>query len=194
MKHFNNEKGFTVIELILSFALVMFLAIAMFAVVNSYRNREQKESVARDLLTLKTKLTQDINEDMMNKKVKKIEYCRDTSDKDEDGDNTEIIIQCINIYFHDDSQKQLKVDFEEIVDKSIQGTNFTYETFNVIYGTVKYENPSPKFATIVNDYILTYTTDEDNLEYGTLYKIKIRIDHQDLDDEVVIEVVTTGTE
>lgn len=183
MKVFNNEKGFTVIELVLSFAFVMFLAIAMFAVVNSYRSREQKEAINRELLTLKSTLTQDIYEDTLNRKVDKIEYCLD-----EEG---EIVEQCINIDFLDGTTKQLSV-VNESVTTNEDGTTFTYDTFSIIYGNVKYNNPDPKFAKIVSDYILTYTTELDNLEYGVLYKIRIRIDHQDIEEEFVIEVVTTG--
>jgi len=185
MRRYNNEEGFTVIELVLSFSLVMFLAVAMFAVVNNYKNREQKETVNRDLLTLKTTLTQDIYEDINSKKVKKIEYCKDA--------NNDIIKQCIYIYFQDGTNKQLKVNLEEVVDNTIEGTTFKYEEFSIIYGNVKYENPVPKFAKVVSDYMLTYSTDTDNLEYGTLYKIKIRIAHQDILDEIVIEIIATGT-
>lgn len=186
MMRYNNEKGFTVIELVLSFALVMFLAIAMFAVVNNYRTREQKEAVNRDLITLKTTLTQDIYEDIAKKKVKKIEYCRDS--------NSNIIKQCVYIYFQDGTNKQLKVNVEEVTDKNIQGTTFKYEEFSIIYGKVKYENPVPKFTKIVSDYMLTYSTKEDKLEYGTIYKIEIRLSHQDIEDEFKIEIITTGSE
>lgn len=186
MKKFNNENGFTVIELVLSFALVMFLAVAMFAVVNNYRNRQQKEVVNRELTTLKNTLTQDIYEDINKKKVKKIEYCKDAS--------SNIINQCIYIYFQDGSDIQLRIDMELVEDNSIEGTTFKYEDFSIIYGTVKYKNPVPKFTKIVSDYMLTYSTEEDNLEYGTIYKIEIRLAHQDIDDEFKIEVITTGSE
>ena len=36
------------------------------------------------------------------------------------------------------------------------------------------------------------TTPENKLEYGVIYKLKIRIKYQDIDDEFVIEVITTG--
>jgi len=178
-----DNKGFTVIELILSFVLVMFLAMSMFALVNNYKNREQKEAVKRDLLALQNTLTQDIYEDTTERKVDYIEYC-----KDESGNN---ITQCININFLDNTAKQLKI---EKVNKPVteDGTTFEFETFNILYGGVKYDNPDPKFAKVVSDYILTSTIEDDNLEYGVIYHIKIRIEHQDLEDEYVVDVVTTG--
>lgn len=186
MKKFNNENGFTVIELVLSFTLVMFLAVAMFAIVNNYRNRQQIEVVNRELTTLKNTLTQDIYEDINKKKVKKIEYCKDAS--------SNIINQCIYIYFQDGSNKQLRVEMDEVLDDTIEGTTFKYEDFSIVYETVKYKNPVPKFTKIVSDYMLTYSTEEDNLEYGTIYKIQIILSHQDIKDEFKIEVVTTGSE
>lgn len=178
-----NKKGFTVIELILSFALVMFLSVAMFALVNNYRAKEEKEATSRDLLTLKNTLTQDIYEDIQTSKLDRIEYCKDN--------NNEIIKQCINIYFLDGTSKQLNIQKEKVITED-DGTTFQYDTFNIIYGKVKYKNPDPKFTKIVSDYILTYSTETDELEYGNLYKIKIRVRHQDIQEEYIIEVVATG--
>jgi len=178
-----DKKGFTVIELILSFILVMFLAMSMFALVNNYKNKEQIEAVKRDLMKLQNTLTQDIYEDTITKKVEQISFCLDESG--------EVIKQCINIKFLDKSVKQLKV--VETTDRvTDEGTTFDYNTFNIYYGGHKYKNPDPKFTKIVSDYILTSTVPEDNLEYGVIYHIKLRIEHQDIEDEYVIDVITTG--
>ena len=107
--------------------------------------------------------------------------------------NGQVINQCINIDFLDGTSKKLQIKNREIETEE-DGTTFSYTTFNIIYGGVAYENPEPKFATIVNDYILTMTTVDNNLEKGVIYKIKIRIKYQDIDDEFVVEVITTGRE
>ena len=178
-----NKKAFTVIELILSFILVMFLALSLFALVSNYKNRQQTESIKRDMLSLQNQLTQDIYQDTIERKVKDIYACLDQSG--------EVIKQCININFLDGTTKQLKV--EQVKEQAEEdGTVFEFETFNILYGGVKYKNPDPKFAKIVSDYIFTSTTTEDNIEYGIIYHIKIRISHQDLEEEFVIDVVTTG--
>ena len=177
-----NNKGFTVIELILSFILVMFLALIMFALVNNYKNRQQEEALRRDLLSLQNTLTQDIYQDVVDKKVRNIKNC---------NTGGHIVNQCIVINFMDGTTKSLKID-EITKDATEDGTTFQYTTFNIVYGGVKYENPDPKFAKVVSDYLLTYTVAEDALEYGVIYHIKIRISHQDLDEEFVIDVVTTG--
>lgn len=177
-----DNKGFTVIELILSFILVMFLALSMFALVNNYRNREQKESIRRDLLTFQSTLTGDIYQDTLERKVDYIRNCEVTNDA---------IKGCIDIKFLDETNKELKIVKEEKTTTE-DGTTFTYDSSYILYGGVKYELPDPKFARIVDDYMFFSTIEEDNLEYGVIYKIRIRIEHQDLEDEFVIEVVTTG--
>jgi len=179
-----NKKAFTVIELILSFILVMFLALSLFALVNNYKNRQQKEGIKRELLSLYTTLTQDIYQDTIERKVENINYCLDSEG--------EIIKQCININFLDSTTKQLKI--EQIKEQAEEdGTTFEFETFNILYGGVKYKNPDPKFAKVVSDYMLTsYTKEDYEIEYGKIYHIKIRIAHQDLEDEYVVDIVTTG--
>ena len=182
-----DKKGFTVIELILSFILVMFLAISLFALVNNYKNRQQIESIKRGMVKLQNDLTEDIYLDTIQKKVKNINYCLDYSV----NPNGEIIKQCVDINFLDGSKKQLKIEqIEEQVEED--GTTFEFETVNFLYGGRKYKNPDPKFVKVVSDYMLTSTTEEDSLEYGKIYHIKIRIAHQDLEKEYVIDIVTTG--
>ncbi len=178
-----DKKGFTVIELILSFIFVMFLAIGMFSLVNSYREREETETIRSELLTLRNTITSDIYKDTTTRKVKKMNYCLDGSNQ--------VIDNCIEIYFMDDTMKQLKVVHEQVkIDDD--GHYFDFDSIYFTYGGVKYENPDPVFTTMVSDYMLTYTTDQAHLEYGVIYKINLRIKHQDLSNEFVIDVVTTG--
>ncbi|MBQ7136740.1 MAG: type II secretion system protein [Bacilli bacterium] len=178
-----DKKGFTVIELILSFVLVMFLSMGMFTLVTNYKNREQKESVKRELLALENALVQDIYQDTIERKVDNIKNCTDASGQ--------IVKQCIDIKFLDGTEKQLKVEQTDI-EVTEEGTKFEYTTFTILYGGVKYNNPDPKFTKIVSDYILTSSIPDDNLEYGVIYHIKIRIKNQDIKEEYVVDVVTTG--
>ena len=178
-----NNKGFTVIELVLSFVLVMFLSISMFALVNNYRDREEREAVKKSLLALKNTVTTDIYQDTIERKVKNIEYCRNSSDVVIDG--------CIEINFMDGVTKTLEIATERVTIND-EGHYFTFDCPYILYGGVKYSNPYPGFTNIESDYMLTYTTNRDDLEYGTLYRINLRLTHQDITDEFVINIVTTG--
>ncbi len=179
-----DNKGFTVIELVLSFVFVMFLAVGMFGLVNNYRNREEQESIRSDLLVLNNTLTADIYKDINDRLVKNMSYCVD--------EHNVVIDKCIVINFMDNTTKRLEItSVEETIED--EGHYFTYDNQFILYGGIKYENPDPVFTRLINDYMLTYTTNRDNLEYGVIYKINLRISHQDLNDELVIDIVATGT-
>ena len=55
-----NKKGFTVIELIMSFTFSSILAISLFAVVINYRNKEMDFSIKNDLLAFKSQVIIDL--------------------------------------------------------------------------------------------------------------------------------------
>lgn len=168
-----NDKGFTAVELIISFTLVMFIAIGMFSLVTNYRSRQQVESTKKEILTFKTKITQDIQKDIYERKVKNITSCGN---------------KCVNINFMDGITKKISVETEEITIND-SGTNFKFKTFYISYGGVKYKNPEPKFLTVTNNSILTSTTTSDDLKSGKIYKINIDLKHEELKDDFVIRIV-----
>ena len=51
-----NNKAFTVIELIVSFAFVSVLSISLFAIVINYKEKEQDVSIETELLSFKSDL------------------------------------------------------------------------------------------------------------------------------------------
>jgi len=177
-----NKKGFTVVELVLSFSLVMILAVSMFAVINNYRIKQKKESVKRELVTYINKITKDIYDDIYTYKVKEMSYC---------GVLGAISNNCVQITFMDDSVKKLKIEKEKVTEY-IGSTPISVDSFSIIYDGVRYRNPSPKFASIINDYLLTYVDTSDISYNSTIYRIKIRIGHQDLEEEQKIDIVATG--
>lgn len=60
-----NNRGLTAVELIVSFALVSIITIAMFGVVNRYRDKENMESFKNTVTTYKNTLTQTIYNDII---------------------------------------------------------------------------------------------------------------------------------
>ncbi len=64
MKKINN-KGLTVIELILCFALVSAITVGMFKAVNSYKSKQDEESFKNDITTYKTTVTELIYDDII---------------------------------------------------------------------------------------------------------------------------------
>lgn len=64
MKKVNN-KGLTVIELLLCFALVSAITVAMFKTVNSYKSKQDEESFKNDITTYKTTVSKVIYDDII---------------------------------------------------------------------------------------------------------------------------------
>ena len=64
-----NNKGFTVIELVLSFAFVSVLSVSLFAVVINYREKQQESSIETKLLSYKSKLIVDVQNDIQKLQV-----------------------------------------------------------------------------------------------------------------------------
>ena len=62
-----NNKAFTVIELIVSFAFVSVLSISLFAIVINYKEKEQDVSIETELLSFKSKMTVEIENDIQKK-------------------------------------------------------------------------------------------------------------------------------
>ena len=58
-----DKKGFTVVELIVTFVFVMIIAIGLMNLVNGYRDSEQKESTRREINTFKNEILMAVQND-----------------------------------------------------------------------------------------------------------------------------------
>ncbi len=72
-----NDKGMTVIEIIISFSLVAIISISLLNVVMSYKDREETESYKKEILTYKNTVTKDIQDDMTKYVLKSITPIRE---------------------------------------------------------------------------------------------------------------------
>ena len=55
-----NNKGFTIIEVILSFSFIMIISVGLFISATNYKNKQQQESAKRDLETFKMNIISEI--------------------------------------------------------------------------------------------------------------------------------------
>lgn len=66
-----NNKGMTIIEILICFVLVSIIIISMFNVVNNYKDKEEIESYKKDIRTYQNILTETIFDDIIaNKGIK----------------------------------------------------------------------------------------------------------------------------
>ncbi len=64
-----NEKGFSIIELLICFVLVSIISVSMFQVVLEYQDRQQVEQTKAKILTYKNTLTKKIMDKVIHKGV-----------------------------------------------------------------------------------------------------------------------------
>ena len=69
MKKLNN-KGITIIEILLCFVLVIGITASLFSSLNNYKEKQQLESNRNAITTYKNLLTKDIQDDLIYKKLK----------------------------------------------------------------------------------------------------------------------------
>ena len=183
-----NNKGFTVIELIMSFMFTSILAISLFSVVLNYRNKEMDNKIETELLDFKTNLTIDIEKDIQKYGLSTIEYCINP-----DPESTNRLDKCIKLNFNNGTSKEFKIK-EEVKIDNISGQDFQYKVPYITYGGIKYEIPDAANVDVRGDYLLEYTTENDDLETNTpLYKIRVSLVHSDLDADMDISINANGT-
>lgn len=188
-----NNKGFTVIELVLSFLFVTILSISLYQLVVNYKEKSQLESIQSELINFKTKVIIDIERDITKYFLKNMDYCTTT---DVTG-KTKIVNKCVDLTFGNGTKKRLQILSETKKDE-IKWENGGEQTFEynvpyISYGGIKYSIPDAKYVSIVSDFMFTKTTPEDSLENKhALYKINIPIKHMDFRDTFDIEVVAAG--
>lgn len=95
MRRMRNNKGFTVVELIVSFALVMVIAYFLFTLLYSLRNLSVDSSLKTELLEKQALMVREIERDLENKKLVLATYCGD---------------YCLDFTFDDDSTKRLTLN------------------------------------------------------------------------------------
>ncbi len=185
-----KRNGFTVIELIMSFAFASILSITLFSVVINYRTKQVDTTIQTDLLAFKSKLIIDIEKDIQKRVLYSMEYCTD-------GEGNRIN-RCVDLRFVDGTVKQFKVGemthVDTLYDNDGQAYDFSYRVPYVSYGGVAYKIPDEGNVTIRSDYMLQSTTLYDGIESNTpIYKLRINLIHNDLDTDMDISIVASGT-
>lgn len=185
-----SNKGFTVIELIMSFLFASILSITLFSVIINYRGKEIDTSIETALLSFKSKLIIDLEQDIQKNILYSMEYCTDNSGQR--------INKCVDIRFIDGKIKRFEVKEQTIVDtlydRNLNEYNFSYKIPYIVYDGERYDIPDAANVTVRGDYMLQSTTVADGIESNTpIYKLRIYLVHNDLSADMDISVVANGT-
>ncbi len=182
---FMNNKGFTVIELVLSFAFVSALTVSLFALVLDYKEKELYAADVAELTTYKNMMTTMIQKDIESKLLKKVDYCRN---------GEKIVNKCVELFFQDGTSKQLQIAFEK-VDTTVSTSTFSYYKYYLIYDDVAYEVPAAGNVELVSNFMLEASTPNDGLENNlSLYSIKVEFRHKTINADAKLIIVALGTE
>ena len=202
MNKLNNE-GKTVVEIVLTFSIIMIIVVGMLTIVVNYRGKISTSLTRLKLETTKNTLTQSIYDDILKLGVKKIE---DFSNSSENPlCNVEGLNRCIVITFQDNSEKALGTskslndDQESIKNKFIYYDGLKYKIKDVLpknkpvsAGNKVINWIDLQSITIDDDGILTSVFDV--LEDGTqvyIYNIDIGITHVDYEDDFGLHIVAS---
>ena len=155
-----NKKGFTLVELITSFALASVIMIFVFNIVVILKQNYISKSVRTDLMIKQALLSQKINEDFTNNNVKEVATC----------DNVK---KCYEFTFLDDTKKKLTISAD---DKTITYGDYSYQLTNASYATKINVSVSKSNVTDItlNDSILIVDMPIYNKKYtDTNFGIKV---------------------
>lgn len=111
-----NKKGFTVVELIVSFAITMIVVAFLFEMIITLKNVYVSSGIKSQLLTKQAIISNKINGDLKNKKIKIVLKCG---------------TGCLNFIFEDNSSTKLIIDqsnnlftYGKYTTKLIEGSSF----------------------------------------------------------------------
>lgn len=178
-----NKKGFTVIELIISFAFVSALTASLFTLVLNYRDKEQAAADIVKINNFKNVISTVIQRDIETKILKKAEYCTNAG---------VYVNRCINLIFRDGTSKQLQIAYSEET-ANVYTSTLKYYKYYIIYDDVLYTVPAEGNIEVRADYMLNYTTRDDAIENKVgLYRINLNFYHKNLDVDAEVKITAMG--
>lgn len=176
-----NNKGFTIAELLVTFVLVMSIVLALFKVVDHYRERQQNATSVKEMNSYRNQIVKVVEDDIL------FNYGGIKEIKGLDLKPSE-------------AQQGIEITFNEVIantqTNTINTKNLIVKNNGILYGDMFYEFPS-KFVSAVDDVIYTETqvenvsSDASSLK-KTIYSIHIDLTHSELNRIFNINIVAVN--
>lgn len=188
-----NNKGMSIIEIVVTFSMIMVMIISMFTIVMNYRYKASVSIEKLNMDTFKNTLTNDIQRDISKLGIDEINMegeCLTLTD----------LNQCVNIVFKDGKQKAFGTSKINIDDKdSIENKYFYYDGIKYkLHDNLPEVIPEGRnivdFQEIKIEDNNLLTRDSTILEDGTvvdIYSIDVYVSHVDFDEDFGIHIVAT---
>ena len=174
-----NNKGFTIAELLVTFVLVMSIVLALFKVVDHYRERQQNATSVKEMNSYRNQIVKVVEDDILFN-CEGIKEIKGLDLKPSEGPN---------------SQQGIKITFNKVDDEknTLITKNLIVKKDGILYGNMFYEFPS-KFVSAVDDVIYTETkvsSDDSSLDKA-IYSIHIDLTHSELNRIFNINIVAVN--
>lgn len=176
-----NNKGFTIAELLVTFVLVMSIVLALFKVVDHYRERQQNATSVKEMNSYRNQIVKVVEDDIL------FNY----------GGIKEIKGLDLKPSEKPNSQQGIKITFNGVDDNGVLiAKNLIVKNNGILYGDMFYEFPS-KFVNAVDDVIYTETqvenvSSEDHSLKKVIYSIHIDLTHSELNRIFNINIVAVN--
>lgn len=184
-----NNKGFTIAELLVTFVLVMSIVLALFKVVDHYRERQQNATSVKEMNSYRNQIVKVVEDDILFNYggIKEIKGL----------DQNDISLSPIE---KANFQQGIEITFNGVIANTQPNTTNTKKLIvkknGILYGGRFYEFPS-KFVSAVDDVIYTETQVEnvssDPLLKKAIYSIHIDLTHSELNRIFNINIATVNT-
>ena len=183
-----NNKGFTIAELLVTFVLVMSIVLALFKVVDHYRERQQNATSVKEMNSYRNQIVKVVEDDILFncEGIKEIKGL----------DQNDISLSPIE---KANFQQGIEITFNKVIANTQPNTTNTKRLIvkknGILYGGMFYEFPS-KFVSAVDDVIYTETQVEnvssDPLLKKSIYSIHIDLTHSELNRIFNINIVAVN--
>ena len=182
-----NNKGFTIAELLVTFVLVMSIVLALFKVVDHYRERQQNATSAKEMNSYRNQIVKVVEDDILFNYggIKEIKGL----------DQNDISLSPIE---KANFQQGIEITFNEVIANTQPNTTnpkrLIVKKNGILYDDMFYEFPS-KFVSAVDDVIYTETkvsSDDSSLD-KEIYSIHIDLTHSELNRIFNINIVAVNT-
>ena len=183
-----NNKGFTIAELLVTFVLVMSIVLALFKVVDHYRERQQNATSVKEMNSYRNQIVKVVEDDILFNYggIKEIKGL----------DQNDISLSPIE---KANFQQGIEITFNEVIANTQPNTTnpkrLIVKKNGILYGDMFYEFPS-KFVSAVDDVIYTETQVEnvssDPLLKKAIYSIHIDLTHSELNRIFNINIVAVN--
>ena len=158
-----DKKGFTLVEVVVSFSILSVLLVSVITFTITYRDKIREEETRTQLIDFKNTIMKVVYDDIIMGKYKGIEQCVD-------------VAQCVNFIDNENALHPLKV---------VEVSTGTDKGLYLEYDEIKYLLPDSDLNKIASP-MCWFNSDFQISNYDNLYTLKMTFKHEGFDEQYEI--------